>query len=55
MTGGLAGEETLWLHVKGASFGDEDLHGIARELELLTSWLVNPANWEKSANDCRAL
>lgn len=53
--GGLAGEEKLWLQLKGASFGDEDHVRIARELELLTSWLVSPDSWERRAEEFRFL
>lgn len=53
--GGMVGEEKLWLNLKGASFSDEDFQYIARELELLTGWLVNHDNWEKKAEEFRAL
>lgn len=53
--GGMAGEDKLWLQLKGASFDDEDFQRIARELELLTGWLVNPDSWEKSVEEFRNL
>lgn len=53
--GGMAGDEKLWLHLKGASFGEDDFQLIASELELLTSWLVNPDSWAESASEFRHL
>lgn len=53
--GGMAGEDKLWLNLKGASFEEDDFQHMARELELLTNWLVNSDNWEKSAQDFRTL
>lgn len=53
--GGVAGEDKLWLHLKGPSFGDDDFRQMAREFELLASWLVDPGSLEKNAGDFRRL
>lgn len=53
--GGVAGEDKLWLHLKGASFGDEEFRQMAREFELLASWLVDPGSWDQSAGEFRRL
>lgn len=53
--GGMAGEEQLWLNLKGASFGPEDFQHVARELDLLMNWLVKHENWDKKAKEFRTL
>lgn len=53
--GGLAGEEKMWLRLRGATLGSKELDSIGAELGMLTRWLVSTESWGEEAQSFREL
>jgi hypothetical protein len=53
---GLGGPEgrTLFMHVRGDSLSDVEMLDMAKQLEAVTTWLVNRSNWEAHVSGFRA-